>query len=462
MVKENSVLTESSSIAGLEQVPSVIGADLEVPLVTGQSVPYANLDYAASTPCLTDVHREVERLLPWYSSVHRGAGFTSQVCTRVFEQARGAVRRFVGATPDSEVLFTRNTTDALNLLGRALPPGTTVFRFSTEHHAALLPWAGARVCRMGVPTSATNAVRTLAAELAAAPEGPKLVVITGASNVTGELWPVLELAEVARAHGARTVLDAAQLAAHGPLELADWDVDWVALSGHKLYAPFGAGALVGATDWLDAAEPYLAGGGATARVAEDAGRECVTWSSLPHRHEAGSPNVVGVHAMAVACDTLSDIGWNLITRQEEELATRLRRGLDEIPGVRQLGMWDEEHPRIGVVSFDVADCAGEPADPRLIATALAAEHGVGVRDGAFCAHQAVHSMLERIGGHEHNRALRASVGLGTTTEHIDRLLGALQDLVRNGPRWPYRQFDEGWSPDPDPRPVPDFLPGQLN
>ncbi|WP_254705751.1 aminotransferase class V-fold PLP-dependent enzyme [Streptomyces vilmorinianum] len=441
---------------GIERIPGVVGADLSVPLVDGRQISHANLDHAASAPCLTAVQHAVNRLLPWYSSVHRGSGFTSHVSTRVYEQARASVRSFAGAGPEDAVLFTRNTTDALNLLARALPPDTTVFRFSTDHHAALLPWREAEVRRLGVPTGPDDALRVLDDALAATPAtGPRLVVITSVSNVTGEVWPVAELAEVAHRHGARVVLDAAQLVPHRPLDATALGVDWVALSGHKLYAPFGAGALVGAPDWLAAAEPYLAGGGASARVAEDAGLETVTWSDLPHRHEAGSPNVVGAHAMAVACDTLSAAGWDAITAHEEALAGRLRLGLAEIPGVRPLGMWGPDHPRIGVVSFTLADRAGEPADQELIATALAAEHGIGIRYGAFCAHQAVHHMA---GGDDGaGRALRASVGLGTTAEHVERFLAALAELLRDGPRWTYKRSDEGWVPVPDPRREPDFL-----
>jgi selenocysteine lyase/cysteine desulfurase len=430
---------------------------LLVPLVTGERVPYANLDHAASTPSLVAVRNAVDRLLPWYSSVHRGAGFASEVSTRVYEQARNAVRGFAGAAPDAAVIFTRNTTDALNLLGRALPSGTTVFRYSTEHHAALLAWHGRRVHRLPRPDTPEAAVTLLAKALAEAPAGPKLVVITGASNVTGELWPVADLAEVAAAFSARTVLDAAQLAGHRPLDLTGWGVDWVALSGHKMYAPFGAGALVGTADWLDTAAPYLAGGGATARVAEQDGTQTVTWSGLPHRHEGGSPNVVGAHALAVACRTLTATGWDPIARHEETLTARLREGLAGIPGVRLLDLWTGGHPRLGVVSFSVARCGDEPANQRLVATALSAEHGIGVRDGAFCAHQAVWELLRDTPGHQPDRALRASVGLGTTAEHVDRLLTALAELVRDGPRWAYDCPEEGWRPVPDPRQAPDLL-----
>nr|WP_253668010.1 aminotransferase class V-fold PLP-dependent enzyme [Streptoalloteichus tenebrarius] len=449
-------------------VPPVV-AHPEVPLVTGGQVGYANLDHAASAPCLELVRRAVDELLPWYASVHRGAGFASQVSTRVYEQARNVVRDFVGAPSDAAVVFTRNTTDALNLLARSLPKGTTVLRFDTDHHAALLPWRGRQVRRLGVPASPEEAVAALDAALADCPVGPRLVVLTAASNVTGEVWPVAELAAVARRYGARVALDAAQLAPHRPLLAAEWDVDWVALSGHKLYAPFGAGALVGRVDWLRAAEPYLVGGGATRQVVDLGDRLGVSWTAAPERHEAGSPNVVGVHAFAVACQALRQHGWDAIAVHEEALVDRLREGLAAIPGVRQLALWDADHPRVGVVSFVVSAPDGSGlVDPGLLAAALSAEHGVGVRDGAFCAHLTTRALLGRLGSDDQgaapgqvgvSRALRASVGLGTTAEHVERLLAALDELVRRGPRWDYRLVAGRWTPDPDPRPLPALVTG---
>nr|WP_143174121.1 aminotransferase class V-fold PLP-dependent enzyme [Streptoalloteichus hindustanus] len=442
-------------------VPLVVGQP-EVPLVTGERVPYANLDHAASAPCLEPVRRAVDELLPWYASVHRGAGFASQVSTRVYEQARAVVRGFVGAPAGAAVVFTRNTTDALNLLARSLPRETTVLRFDTDHHAALLPWRGRQVRRLGVPASPGAAVAALDAELARCPVGPRLVVLTAASNVTGELWPVAELAAVARRHGARVVLDAAQLAPHRPVRAAEWDVDWVALSGHKLYAPFGAGALVGRADWLQAAEPYLVGGGATRQVVDLGDRLGVSWTAVPERHEAGSPNVVGVHALAAACQALCQHGWDAVAAHEEALVRRLREGLATIPGVRQLALWDADHPRVGVVSFTVTNPDGSPGDPGLLAAALSAEHGIGVRDGAFCAHLATRSLLAGSGAAgqvDGDRALRASVGLASTAEHVERFVTALDDLVRHGPRWDYRLVAGRWAPDPDPRPLPGVLTG---
>lgn len=418
-------------------VPTVAGSRLTVPLVDGRQVQYANLDHAASAPCLDAVQDAVDELLPWYASVHRGAGFASQVSTKVYERARHVVRDFVGARGTDEVIFTRNTTDALNLLARALPARTSVITFDTDHHAALLPWRGPNVHRV---TPTANLERDLDEALAATPTGPRLVVVTGATNVTGELWPVARLTAVARRHGARVVLDAAQLAPHRPVDVRALDVDYVVLSGHKLYAPFGAGALIGRADWLRAAYPYLAGGGATKQVTTRA----VSWNYGPERHEAGSPNVVGAHALAVACETLGQ-HWDAVIAHEEALLDRLRTGLAAISGVRQLSIFGDSAPRVGVVSFTV-----EGHDPGLVAAYLSAEHGIGVRDGAFCAHIAV----KRLTG---DRALRASLGLGSTAEHVDRLLTALRRLVTHGPASEYELVDGRFAPVGDPRPLPAFL-----
>ena len=427
-------------------VPAVTGARLTVPLVDGRRVPYANLDHAASAPCLESVRDAVDELLPWYASVHRGAGFASQACTKVYERARDVVRRFVGARRTDTVVFTRNTTDALNLLARALPRGTSVVHFDTDHHAALLPWRGPRVRRI-------SSVGSLVSALRACPTGPRLVVVTGASNVTGELWPVADIVAIARQHGARIVLDAAQLAPHRPVDIRALDVDYVALSGHKLYAPFGTGALVGRADWLRAADPYLAGGGATSLVADRGSHLAVSWSTGPERHEAGSPNVVGAHALAVACETLSE-HWAPVIAHEQALLSRLRSGLAEVPGLRELSLLGGD--RVGVVSFAV-----DGWDPGLLAAALSAEHGIGVRDGAFCAHIATRRLLASAGA-SGTRAVRASLGLGSTESHVDRLVTALHTLVADGPAWDYAQVEGRWTPTPDPRPLPPFLSTTLS
>jgi selenocysteine lyase/cysteine desulfurase len=433
---------------------ALVGADLAVPLVFGGAIQYANFDYAASTPSLVAVRDAVDAALPWYASVHRGAGYASQVTTRLYERCRASVRRFLGARRDDAVLFTRNTTDALNLLAHALPAGTTVVVFETEHHASLLPWGEHRVLRLPAPATPAEATAAVSDALRNCPPGPRLVCVTGASNVTGELWPVTDLAQVTHAHGGRIVLDAAQLAPHAPLDVTTLDVDYVAFSGHKLYAPYGAGVLVGRADWLAAADPYLRGGGATREVRADA----VVWADLPERQEAGTPNVLGAVALAAACDALGTADRWRLAADEAALLARLRRGLAGIPGVHELALFGPDHPRVGIVASTV-----DGWDSGELAAALSAEYGIGVRDGLFCAHPFVRHLTGGGGGCAgepagRGTAVRASLGLGSTVEQVDRLVEAVRALVRGGARWRYARVDGKFAPTPDPRPWPTGLP----
>ncbi|RSN29326.1 cysteine desulfurase [Amycolatopsis sp. WAC 01416] len=434
------------------EIPTVACAELRVPLVTGggnDHIGYANLDHAASAPCLDKVRAAVDEFLPWYASVHRGAGFASQISTKLYERTRGILRDFVDARSTDAVVFTRNTTDSFNLLARSLPKHTSVVVFDTDHHAALLPWRGPNVRRIQTPRTRLAAVSAVDEALADCPQGPRLVVITGASNVTGELLPVKEIAAVARRHGARIALDAAQLAPHRKISVRELDVDYVALSGHKLYAPFGAGALIGRADWLRAAQPYLAGGGATKLVNRDSENLGVVWNSGPERHEAGSPNTVGVYALGVACETLAG-NWDAIVAHEDELLARLRRGLAAVPGFAELRLFDAPVDRVGTLSFVV-----DGFDPGWLAAVLSAEYGIGVRDGAFCAHIATKRLISAAGS-TGQQAVRVSLGLGSTTEHVDRLVLALRQIVARGARWQYEKPEGRWVPENDPRELPPF------
>jgi len=432
---------------------AVLGSDVTVPLVTGGEVTYAALDYAASAPALRRVWDDVAAYAPYYGSVHRGAGYLSQLSTDLFENSRKDVAAFLGCREDDHVVFTRSTTDSLNLLAAALPTGTEVFVFETEHHASLLPWEqreDTRVTYLSAPRSPREAVETLEKALAGRDGGPALVCVTGASNVTGELWPVRELTAAAHARGARIVLDAAQLAPHHPVDIADADVDWVAFSGHKLYAPFGAGVLAGRADWLREARPYLAGGGASRKVARrDDGGVDVEWHTTAARHEAGSPNVIGVYAIASACKALSEAGFDGLVARERQLIAKVREGLAEVPEVRLLSLFGDDAPRVGVLSFVV-----EGWNSSHFAAALSAEYGIGVRDGLFCAHPLVRTLLgsepgdqgecgapEAAPGERSLNAIRVSFGAGTPDEHVERFVRAVKELVRDGAQWDYRTED---------------------
>jgi selenocysteine lyase/cysteine desulfurase len=433
----------------------IVGAGHRVPLADGTLAEYANLDHAASAPALRVVRDAVDAVLAQYASVHRGAGFDSRLCTALYEGAREPIRAFVGGRADDAVLFTRNTTDAFNLLSHCLPAGTTVVVFETEHHATLLPWEKHRVVRLPAPATPQAAVRAVGdACRDARRSGPVLVVVTGASNVTGELWPIARLAAVAHAHGARIALDAAQLAPHRPFSISELWVDYVAISGHKVYAPYGAGALIGRADWLADAPPYLLGGGATKTVDDDR----TVWKPLPDRHEAGTPNIPGVVALATACHALATADRDALVGAERDLTARLIRGLGDIPGVTVHSLFAGGASVIGVATFTVSSLSSP-----VVAAALSAEYGIGVRDGAFCAQPLVRRLLgaagcDSVDGTGH--AVRASVGLGTTTEHVDRLIAAVRRLATEGPELRYVTVDGRPQPLRDQRILPRIVAWQ--
>jgi selenocysteine lyase/cysteine desulfurase len=385
---------------------------------------FAHLDYAATAPCVRAAADAVQGLLPWYGSVHRGTGIRSQTSTLEYERARDLVGEFVGARPGDTVIFTRNTTDALNLLARAVPPEVTTIVFDGEHHANLLPWR--RPLRLPTPDSPDAAEAALHQALRSL-RGPALLAVTGASNVTGEIWPVRRLAEIIHGYGGRVVVDAAQLAPHASVDLADLGADYLALSGHKLYAPFGAGVLAGRTDWLDAAEPYLSGGGASVSVGATTGE--VTWAQGAARHEAGTPNLLGAVALGAVCAALTRTDRKKLEDREQDLLTRLRTGLARVPGVVPVSIFGARHPRVGIVSLALPD-----HDATLIADRLARGYGIGVRAGQFCAHPLTRRLTGTAGtnagcGAAAPGLLRASFGLGTTEDEVDRLVSALSELT---------------------------------
>ena len=420
----------------------LIGADTLVPCGDGRQRRYTNLDYAASTPVMAEVWDAVEAFVPWYSSVHRGSGVKSKVSTAAFEDARDTVAEFVGAGADDAVVFVRNTTEAINVLSAALPTGTRVLSSAVEHHSNMLPWRRHDLRLLGFADSPPELLDACERALRAAWPPIDLVAVTGASNVTGEVWPVAELAELAHAHGAQLFVDAAQLAPHRRIDMAGAGIDFLALSGHKLYAPFGAGALVGDARRLHEGAPLLHGGGAIELVTLDD----VVWAGAPERHEAGSPNVVGVVALAAACRALLDVGMETVAAHEHALSTRLWSALARVPGLRRLTLWPDEADRVGVATFNL-DGYRHP----LLAAILSAEHAIGVRHGCFCAHPLITRLLG-IPEEEIDRlaaalragrrpalpgAVRASLGVGTTPDDIDRLIDALYELAATGPRSRY-------------------------
>ncbi|MEE2568347.1 aminotransferase class V-fold PLP-dependent enzyme [Pseudarthrobacter sp. J64] len=435
----------SNSLAA-RPLAAVTGAEIQAPLISGGHVRYANLDYGASAPALSVVSAYLNEILPYYASVHRGAGYASQISTSVYENARNIVRDFVGGRPDDSVIFTRNTTDSLNLLAGCLPVvdgrhAGEVLYLDIEHHANLLPWQGVPHRSVVAEQTIAGTVEVLRRELA---QGDvSLLAVTGASNVTGEILPIDDLAALAHEHGARIVVDAAQLAPHRRINIAASDVDYLAFSGHKLYAPFGAGVLVGRPDWLDAGTPHLAGGGAVREARIDG----VSWTTGPARHEGGSPNVLGAATLARATQVLAAIDATLVSGHEAAIREHLVEGLTAIDGVTVHHIFEDSTDTIGVVNFSV-----EGYDAGLVAAYLSAEHGVGLRDGRFCAHP----LLKRLG--LPSGSLRASFGLGSRLEDAERLLAGIDALRRTGLGWDYVVDSGRWVPANDTRIYPHWAP----
>lgn len=414
-----------------------VGAGVRLPCLDGVERPYVDLDGAASTPASVAVSAAVDAFLPSYSSVHRGAGYKSRLSTTAYEAARHLALRHAGREGGTHTaIICRNTTEALNHLAYRLrlEPDDVVLTTVVEHHANLLPWARySRRRYVECGTDGTFSIEDVVAGLDAKPH-PKVLAVTGASNVTGWLPPVDELCIEAHARGVTVVLDAAQLAPHRPVPDGP---DFIAWSGHKMYAPFGAGALVGPFAAFTDGEPFLAGGGAVELVDLDE----VLWTDPPEREEAGSPNVVGAVALGAAIEQLAQIGWDAIARHESALAGRLRRGLAAIEGVRVLG------PSSDVDTLPVATFTVEGMHHGLVAARLATEFGIGVRHGCFCAHpylirllglgcdgvatarsQVLRGDRRRIPG-----AVRASAGLTTTLADVDALSDALRQLISGSP-----------------------------
>jgi selenocysteine lyase/cysteine desulfurase len=427
--------------------PRLIGGKREVPLLNGEYVRSVNLDSAASTAPLVQVQRVVEDFLPWYASVHRGTGYKSRLCTHLYDQAREVVTRFVGADPSTHtVVFVRNTTEALNLLAHrmVLKSDGIVLTTSLEHHSNLLPWYRHPHELIELTPTGRLDLDDLERRLKRHQGKVELVTVSGASNVTGLLPDIRSIARLAHAHGALLAVDAAQLAPHRPFSMGRLDdpdhTDVVAFSGHKLYAPYGSGALVVPSRLLAEGEPMLVGGGTVGLLT----RSGISWATGPDLEEAGSPNVVGVVAMSAALEALMHFGMQRVASHERELTRYAVRRLQEIPGLTLYGpSWETvlagTEDRLGVFSFNL-----EGHTYNEVASILAHEWGIAVRTGCFCAHLYVAHLLG-IAQEEANEArgrlsaglpvelpgmVRASLGLGNTKEDIDRLVCGLEAIAR--------------------------------
>jgi len=447
-----------------------IGLDAQIPLLNGSRCCYVNLDNAASTPPLKAVQQAVDDFLVYYSSVHRGTGYKSQLSTHAYEQARQIVLRFLSADPHEHMCaFGKNTTEAINKLARRFPftaQRDVVITSGMEHHSNDLPW---RTVAHTVHTRLTPDGRLDLADfeeqLDRYADRVALVAITGASNVTGLLNPIHQLAEQAHAAGALFMADCAQLAPHRKVEMLPLTdpshLDFVSISAHKMYAPFGTGAIVGRRDIFERGDPDMTGGGTVEIVT----LESVIWAEPPEREEAGSPNTVGAVALAAALRQLSEVSMEAVAAHEAELTAYALERLNRMPEVRIYGDPDPENAaqRLGVIPLEL-----NTTHHFLASAILGYEFGIGVRSGCFCAHpyilhllglsheEAVQVRSDIISGDRSNMPglIRASFGLYNSLEEVDILVDALARIAQGDYQGKYQQdivsgeyTPVGWEPD---------------
>ncbi len=389
---------------------ALVGDGLPVPCADGVERPYLPFDAAGTTGALPAVLDAVEGFLPWYSSAGHGAGYKAQASVLAYQSARLAALAFAGRGPDcgDVAVFCQNTTEAIGRLaaGLGLGGGDVVVTTAAEHDANVLPWSRLAACRhVGCGPEGTFEPADVAAVLGRRPV-PRLLAVTGASHVTGWLPPLGEIIAVAHHRGVPVLVDAAQLAPHRPLPAG---AEFLAWSGHKMYAPFGAGVLVGP-------RRVLAPGGGRAGV--------------PGPGEPGAPNVIGAVALAAATGALEGIGWPAITGHDLRIAGLLRRGLAAVPGVRLHG------PAAGTAVLPIVTFTVQGLPGALVAARLAAEDAIEVRHGGLSARACLARLL---GPGMVPGAVRASAGINTSGQDVARLLGALARLVSAGPPVRYRR-----------------------
>jgi len=353
-----------------------------------------------------------------YANVHRGLYWLSERATDRFEQARRTVAAHLNAAHDHEVIFTRNGTEAINLVaatwGRTfLKAGDEIVISELEHHANIVPWQMLRsetgIVIKVAPITDEGELRLDAFQALLGPR-TKLVAMAHMSNVLGTVFPVKEIVARAHAVGAKVLLDGCQAATHQRIDVQDIGCDFYAITGHKLYGPSGIGALWGREALLDAMPPYMGGG----EMIDKVSFETTTWAPLPHKFEAGTPAIAQAHGLAVALDYMNGLGLENIARHENDVLWYAHERLGAIPGLRIIGTAPS---KASVVSM-LADFA----HAHDIATVIDRE-GVAVRTGNHCAQP----LMARLGV---DATVRASIGLYNRRQDIDVLAEALEKVRR--------------------------------
>jgi cysteine desulfurase/selenocysteine lyase len=385
-------------------------------------VPVAYLDSGASSErVLASIEAVAEYERRHHSNVHRGSHTLSAEATEAYEGARNIVARHIGAADRREVAFVRNATEALNLVARAwgdvnVGAGDRIVLTEMEHHSNIVPWqqlaerVGAEIDWAPIDD---DGVLDLDALRGLLERGPKVLAIAHVSNVLGTENPLAEISAMAHDAGAIVVADGAQGAPKLPLDMASLGVDFYAITGHKLYAPTGIGALWGKLDLLRETPPFLGGGSMIRKVT----REGTTYADVPARFEAGTPAIAQAIGMGAAIEWLdTELGMEAVRDHERAMADHALEKLAEVPGLTVFGP-PRGPERLGPVSFEIDGIHAHDVSEILD------RHGIAVRAGHHCAQ----ILMDRLGI---TATARASFGVYTTTEEIDRLVDALEDARR--------------------------------
>ncbi|MFR2731888.1 aminotransferase class V-fold PLP-dependent enzyme [Hoylesella buccalis] len=381
--------------------------------------PLIYLDNAATTQkplCVLDAMRD--EYLNVNANVHRGVHWMSQQATDLHEAARETVRRFINARSAAEVVFTRGTTEGLNLIAATycqafMHEGDEVIVSAMEHHSNIVPWqlqAQQRgIVLKVIPMTDTGELMLDEYEKLFTNK-TKLVSLTQVSNVLGTVNPVKQMTATAHAHGVPVVIDGAQSAPHFKVDMQDIDCDFFVFSGHKAYGPTGIGVLYGKEEWLDRLPPYQGGGEMISHVSFDK----VSFERPPLKFEAGTPDYIATHGLAVALDYLSSLGMDNIAKHEHELTAYALERMQTIPGMRIFG---EAAHRDAVISFQVGHI--HHMDMGTLLDRL----GIAIRTGHHCAQP----LMERLGV---LGTARASFALYNTREEVDQLVAGIERVSR--------------------------------
>lgn len=352
------------------------------------------------------------------ANVHRGVHFLSQRATELHEASRETVRRFINARSTNEIVFTRGTTESINLLaysyGEAcLKAGDEVLLSTMEHHSNIVPWqllqARKGIVLKVIPMNDRGEL-LLDAYRELFTERTRLVCVAHVSNVLGTVNPVKDMIRTAHSHGVPVLVDGAQSIPHMPVDVQDLDADFYVFSGHKVYGPTGVGVLYGKEDWLDRLPPYQGGG----EMIQHVSFERTTFNELPFKFEAGTPDYIGTTALARALDYVTALGMDRIAAHEHDLTTYAMERLRQVPGMRIFG---EAAEKGSVISFLVGDI--HHFDMGTLLDRL----GIAVRTGHHCAQP----LMQRLGI---EGTVRASFGLYNTRQEVDALVDGVERVSR--------------------------------